>query len=158
MPVLIDGYNLLRAAQKILEQVDFTDSDLCAVLCEFLRRVGDTGTIVFDGIGPPNKEWMMGLQRLEVIFSGRNIEADSVIEQHIQENSAPKRLLVVSSDRRIRAAAKRRKCPDIPAGDFWLQMCNTVEKQLPVPEPKAKRIGISDKETDRWMKAFGLDK
>lgn len=158
MPVLIDGYNLLRAAQKILEQGDFADADLCVVLCEFLRRVHDNGTIVFDGIGPPNKQGLMGLDRLEVIFSGRNVEADSVIEQYIRENSAPKRLVVVSSDRRIRTAAKRRKCPDISAGDFWLQICNTVEKQLPTPEPKAKRIGIGEKETDRWMKAFGLDK
>lgn len=157
MPVLIDGYNLLRAAQKILEQSDFAGADLCVVLCEFLRRVGDIGTIVFDGIGPPNKEGLMGSQRLQVIFSGRNVEADTVIEQHIRENSAPKRLVVVSSDRRIRTAAKRRKCPDIPAGDFWFQLCHTVEKQVPTPEPRGKRQGIGEKDVDRWLKIFGLD-
>jgi predicted RNA-binding protein with PIN domain len=158
MPILIDGYNLLRAVQKIQEQPDLTDADLCVVLCEYLRRTDDIGTIVFDGIGPPNKEGLMGLQRLQVVFSGRNIEADTVIEQHIYDNSAPKRLIVVSSDRRIRIAAKRRKCPDVPAMEFWMLVCQTVEKQLPTPEPKGKRQGISEKETDRWLKTFGLDK
>jgi predicted RNA-binding protein with PIN domain len=156
MPILIDGYNLLRAVQKMQEQPDLVDADMCAVICEYLRRMGDIGTIVFDGIGPPNKERLMGLHHLQVIFSGRNIEADAIIEQHIHDNTAPKRLIVVSSDRRIRTAAKRRKCIDVPAGDFWMQVCHTVEKQLPVPEPRGKRQGISDSETQQWLKVFGL--
>jgi predicted RNA-binding protein with PIN domain len=157
MPILIDGYNLLRAVQKIQEYPDFSDVDLCVALCEYLRRTDDLGQMVFDGIGPPNKQGLVGLQRLEVIFSGKNVEADAVIERLIHEYSAPKRMIVVSSDRRIRTAAKRRKCPDVPAMEFWMVVCQTLERPLPIAEPKAKRLGIGEKETDRWMKTFGLE-
>lgn len=156
MPVLIDGYNLLRAVQKMQEQMEFPDTELCAVLCEYLRRTGETGVIVFDGIGPPNKAGLMGLGILQVVFSGQHTEADTIIEHYIQDNTAPKRLMVVSSDRRILSAAKRRKCPGVGAIPFWLQVCQVIEKPLPVSEPKEKRHGIGTRETQQWLDAFGL--
>lgn len=157
MPVLIDGYNLLRAVQKLAEEPDFIDMDLCAALCEYLHLTKDWGTIVFDGIGPPDRKAMMGLEILEVIFSGRAVEADAVIEEHIRDNSAPKRLVVVSSDRRILTAAARRKCQGVKSAEFWQQVCQALERPVPIQEPKEKRHGIGGLQTDQWLKKFGID-
>jgi hypothetical protein len=158
MPFLIDGYNLLRAVQKQLEQAEFAEAELCLLLREFLRRVRQRGTIVFDGIGPPHKERLQGAGSLQIIFSGRDVEADTVIERLIAENTAPKRLAVVSSDRRILSAAKRRKCPGVKVLDFWRQVCLTVEKETPIREPQEKQRGISSAETELWLQEFGLGK
>jgi hypothetical protein len=158
MPFLIDGYNLLRSVQKQLEQTLFAEAELCMVLREYLRRRRSYGTIIFDGIGPRNKERLQGVGSLQIGFSGHGVEADAVMERLIMENTAPKRLTVVSSDRRIRTAAKHRKCSDIKADDFWQQVCDCVEKPAAAREPQEKRQGISPAEADAWMTVFGLTK
>jgi predicted RNA-binding protein with PIN domain len=156
MPILIDGYNLLRAAQSWLEQTEWAEAELCMLLRDYLRRSRQQGTIIFDGIGPRKKERLQGEGSLQIVFSGQGIEADAVIEQLILENTAAKRLIVVSSDRRISSAAKRRKCQTIKAADFWALICEMTEKPLPVREPKEKQRGIGESETQRWLNVFGL--
>jgi hypothetical protein len=158
MPFLIDGYNLLRSVQKQLEHPRFAEAELCMVLREYLRRSRHRGTIIFDGIGPRSKERLQGTGGLQIVFSGHGVEADAVMERLIFENTAPKRLTVVSSDRRIRTAAKHRKCPDVKADDFWHQVCDFVEKPTPAREPQEKRQGIGLAEVDGWMEVFGLTK
>jgi predicted RNA-binding protein with PIN domain len=158
MPLVIDGYNLLRAIQDHFERSDIGDAELCMVLREYLRRTRQRAAIVFDGIGPRNKERLQGSGGLQIIFSGQGIEADDVIERMILENSAPKRLIVVSTDRRIATAAKHRKCQTARVLDFWQQLCGTMEKPQAVREPGEKRSGISPAETELWLREFGLGK
>ncbi len=158
MPFLIDGYNLLRAVQKIDIYADLTEVQLCRYLADFLRVVKDRGTIVFDGIGPPDKRELMSVVGLEIHFSGTRSDADTVIEWKIEENTAPRRLAVVSSDRRLRSAAARRKCKSIPTDVFWPAMCKALEAASQTPaEPPEKRAGITAGEADVWMKLFELD-
>jgi len=160
MPYLIDGYNLLRAVQKHEAFAALTDVQMCRIVADFLGCIRDRGHIVFDGIGPPDKRQLGGIRGVEVYFSGEHAEADDVIEQKIEDNSAPKSLVVVSSDNRIRAAAAKRKATPIRADDFWYYLCEQLEKQAnrPAPEPSEKREGITDRETDLWLDEFGFDK
>ena len=158
MPFLIDGYNLLRAVQKYDAYADLTDVQLCRYLADFLRAVRDRGTIIFDGIGPPDKRELMGIRGLEIRFSGEKSDADSCIERKIEENTAPKRLFVVSSDRRLRAAAARRKAKSVPVDVFWPTLCKALESGPKIaPEPREKQKGITDHETDAWMDYFDMD-
>jgi predicted RNA-binding protein with PIN domain len=107
---LIDGYNLLRSVQKYELYADLTDVQLCRYLAEFLRKVHERGTIVFDGMRSADKRELLGVSGdWKFVFSGDRSDADSCIERIIEENTAPKRLVVVSSDRRLRTAAVRRK-------------------------------------------------
>jgi uncharacterized protein len=158
MPILIDGYNLLRAVQDQLDRSDIAEAELCMLLREYLRRNRQHATIIFDGIGPRNKERLQGAGGLQIIFSGHGIEADAVIEELIMENTAPKRLTVVSTDRRISTAAKHRKCQTAKVMDFWQQLCDCMERPTPVREPKEKRNGIGTLETELWLREFGLGK
>lgn len=157
MPVLVDGYNLLRAVQKHEQFAGLDEAELCHVITEYLLRVRDRAQVVFDGVGPPDKTRLGGFRNMEVYFSGPNNDADTLIEEKIADNTAPKSLVVVSSDRRLRAAAKSRKSVSVGADDFWAIMCKTLEKDLPRPEPKEKRHGVTEAEADHWMDLFDLD-
>lgn len=146
MPYLIDGYNLLRAIQRFEEFALFDEVELCRTVAEFLRIVQSRGHMVFDGMGPPDKRPLGGIRGLEVYFSGENLEADDIIEDKIADNTAPKSLVVVSSDRRLRDAAKRRKAVSITSDEFWVFLMTQFEKaeKRPAPEPREKRGGITD--------------
>lgn len=158
MPFLIDGYNLLRSVQKQDVYADLTDVQLCRYLADFFKAVRDRGMIVFDGIGPPDKRELMGIRGLEIRFSGDKSDADSYIEWKIEENTAPRRLVVVSSDRRLRTAAARRKAKSVPVDVFWPALCKALDSgSRIVPEPHEKRKGITDRETELWMDYFDLD-
>lgn len=158
MPFLIDGYNLLRSVQRLDGYADLTDAQLCRFIAEFLRLVRERGTIVFDGIGPPDKRELMGVKGLEIRFSGERLDADSVIEQKIDDNTAPRRLAVVSSDRRLRTAAAKRKAKSIPVDVFWSGLCKALENGAKIiSEPREKQKGITALEAEAWMEYFKLN-
>ena len=156
--LIIDGYNLLRAVQNLTEQsFNITDVQLCRIIGEYLYRIKKKGRIVFDGIGPKDKTAFNNLKNLEVVFSGSSHEADDIIEKLVLENTAPKNLTVVSSDRRVKAAAKKRKATAVDCVDFWTEVIKIFEKkQKRQVEPPGKFIGISEAETEYWLREFGL--
>ena len=154
--ILIDGHNLLWALQKISEEA-VPDVQLCHILGRYLKLIDETGVLVFDGIGPPDKEPFENIACLEILFSGQRKEADDIIEDKIKANSAPKRLTVVSSDRKIRKAANIRKANSIKSGIFWENVEKRLNKKTPIKEPMEKRHGLSESETDHWMDMFGLE-
>jgi predicted RNA-binding protein with PIN domain len=158
--LIIDGYNLLHTAQNLLEEsTEITDVQLCKIIGEFLYRTKGKGSIIFDGTGPRDKSGFNNLFNLEVAFSGSNREADDVIEQLILKNTAPRNLSVISSDRRIKDAANKRKANAVDCVDFWMDMLKQLEKkQKQTPEPKEKFIGLTDAETEFWLKEFGFIK
>jgi len=162
MPVIIDGYNLLRSVQKDEQFEELTEAGLCRILSDYLQNVRDRGHVVFDGVGPPDKsdlEQLGGLENLEVYFSGEHYDADGVIMDKIEDSTAPKSLTVVSSDREIRAAAGKRKAVSVRSDVFWEVLIHRLEtRQKPVFEPKSKRGGITEAEADQWLKFFGIDK
>lgn len=156
--LMIDGYNLLKAVQNLLEQAsDFTDIQLCRMVDEYLYRTKKRGQIIFDGVGPRDKSGFNNLRELEVIFSGTIHEADDVIEKLIRENSAPRNLAVVSSDRRIKTAANKRKADAVDCVDFWTEVLKQLEKKKKKQvEPQAKFYGITEAETEYWLREFGF--
>jgi uncharacterized protein len=159
MPVIVDGYNLLRAIEK-LGLTDITDIKMCYVISRYLKSNEEWGVIVFDGIGPRDKS-AFHFSNIEIVFSGTNRDADSVIEKEIAESSAPKKLTVVSSDRRIRFAARKRSAPDMKSDDFWHQIIQYMAMQTRErgrTEPREKFEGISEAETEQWLKIFGFKK
>jgi predicted RNA-binding protein with PIN domain len=160
MPFLIDGYNLQRQIHKIDPEFEtLSDTYLCNILSRYLKAIRDQGQIIFDGIGPPDKTEFENLDNIEVIFTGRNIDADSVIEQKIKANTAPKRLVVVSSDRRLRAGAAKRKAIGIKSEDFWPMITSQLQRRVKRRvEPRSKHDGLTQSETDQWLDFFGMEK
>lgn len=157
MPVIIDGYNLLRSVQKIEEYQSLDEASLCRIISEYLVRVRAYGQIIFDGTGPRDKSELSGIDNIEVYFSGVDLEADDIIEEKIEEYSAPKNMVVVSTDRRIRAAATKRKSTSVTSDIFWMSMIEQLDRKKPTPMPKEKRHGITETEADAWMDEFDLE-
>jgi len=158
MAFIIDGYNLLWAVQKLSEQSELlNDVQLCRIVGLYLKIVGEKGQIVFDGIGPPDKSGFYNINNLEVIFAGRDVEADTVIEDKINASTAPKSLTIVSSDRELRDLAHKRKAVSLKSDEFWTDVHKQLTRKAKIREPQGKFRGISEGETDQWLKIFGLE-
>jgi hypothetical protein len=154
---IIDGNNLLHTVNKI--EGDFqsiNDVDLCKAVGVFLRLTGQTGEVIFDGAGPRDKTGFDNIENLEVFFSGLKTDTDTVIENKIKASTAPKRLVIVSSDRRLRKAAHIRKAASVKSGVFWINLQKVLSRKTQIREPQAKRKGLSEGETEQWMDFFGL--
>lgn len=159
MPLLIDGNNLLYALAEVGPQVE--RAGLVELLAE-LSAAGEQIAVVFDGPPPPVQQArQIDLHPVEVLFSG-HAAADKRIMERIAANTAPRRLTVVSSDREIRAAARRRRCTIARSEDFARQLMQRLrELRTPPaepPEPAEKRRGLEDAEQRRhWLRAFDLE-
>jgi predicted RNA-binding protein with PIN domain len=159
MPVVIDGHNLLRSIQKVCEGLEsISDVQLCHIISRYLKLTGQKGEIVFDGTGPPDKGRFDNITNLEVFFAGPGTDADRVIEDKIKVNTAPRRLTIVSSDRRLRNAARARKAAVVKSEAFWDNLRRRMDRRTTAKEPAAKRLGITDGETEQWLRFFGIQK
>jgi len=158
MPVIIDGHNLLHSIQKTNEDSGaITAGRLCQILGRYLKLMGEKGELVFDGTGPRDKSGFDNISNLEVFFAGIGMDADTVIEDKIKANTAPRRLTVVSSDRRLRDAARARKATSVKSDVFWNNLQKQLRRKKTFKEPTAKRRGLSESETKQWLEFFGLE-
>ena len=156
--IIIDGHNLLHAIPKVDEAFGaISDVQLCHIIGSYLKLTGQRGEIIFDGIGPPDKSGFDGISNLEVFFAGLGTDTDTVIEDKIIANSAPRRLRIVSSDRRLRKAARARKATSVKSEAFWNNIQKQLSRKKTVKEPSAKRQGLTDSETRQWLDIFGLE-
>jgi predicted RNA-binding protein with PIN domain len=158
MPVIIDGHNLLWAIQNPDEDASVTDTAMCQALDTYFSITRDKAEIIFDGIGPPDKTGFNNLNNLDVTFSGQNTDCDSIIEERILDSTAPTHLVIVSTDRQIRGAAAARKATSVLSDEFWAMVTKRLSKQKRGKEPSQKRTGLTESETNLWLKAFGLDR
>ena len=155
---IIDGYNLLKSIQKTASDFEqISEIELCRLIGSFLRIKKQDGVIIFDGTEPRENACFNTLSGLEVIFAGPGKDADTLIEQKIKCDSAPRRLLVVSDDRRIRKAARARKATSLKSERFWTDLQKALKKKKRIAEPPEKRHGLDEGQTKHWMEHFGLE-
>lgn len=158
MPFIIDGHNLLHAIQKSGELYEpVSDVGMCNLLARYFNKISENAQVIFDGTGPPDKSAFDNLRNLEVIFSGLRIDADTIIEDKIKTSTAPKRLIAISSDRRIAVAARKRKVKLLKSLVFWEQVQKQLNRKQRPKEPREKREGLTESETQQWLKFFDLE-
>jgi hypothetical protein len=156
---IIDGDNLLWALRETLDEREIvTELELCRALSRYFAATGEPGQVVFDGAGPADRSEFDKIANMEIVFAGFSHDADTVIEEKLRANTSPRRLTVVSSDRRLRKAAAARKATGVKSEDFWALVRKESERRKPRRnEPQEKREGLTEGETDKWLEAFGLD-
>jgi len=161
MPVLIDGYNLYNYVKNLYEQqqqVHLTLATFCELIESFAKRAHQKTTIIFDGNQPYEMKYEMPkLAYTKLIYTGHNKSADEFIEEQIATSSAPKLLTIVSSDREILSAAKKRKCTLLTSNDYWQIIAKELTRKKIAPLPREKHKGLSSSELNYWLKTFGLD-
>ena len=155
MRFLIDGYNLLFAIGKVGPR---SGKDAFPNARRWLfkrlrdRRIpGAEAVVVFDGAGG-----LEGGEGIRVLFSGKET-ADDVIEELIEGESVPHRVTVVSDDRRLRQAGKRRGCVVLGCLDFDALLTRAGGKPYPAPPhaPTARTEEASPEEVEYWLREFG---
>jgi hypothetical protein len=98
---------------------------------------------------------------MTVLFAKGDEDADSRLENLIAKHSAPKTLTVVSTDRRIRQAALRRKARSVTSDEFWSQLesrrtaRSVSPDRRPLPEAERERQqGPGPAQSAFWMEVF----
>lgn len=157
MPFIIDGHNLLHSIQKAEESWSISDIQLCRILGVYFKQMGEVGEVIFDGVGPKDKSNFDNITNLEVLFAGFGTDTDTIIEEKIGVSTAPRRLTIVSSDRRLRKAAHARKANVVKSEEFWRNVQKQLKRKKIFKEPAAKRQGLSESETKQWLEFFGLE-
>jgi predicted RNA-binding protein with PIN domain len=154
---IIDGHNLLHTIYKLEgDSGAISDVGLCRILGRYFNLTGEKGEMIFDGTGPADKSGFDNINKLEVFFAGLGTDADTVIEDKIIANTAPKRLTIVSSDRRLRTAAHKRKATSMKSDVFWNDIQKQLSRKRPEKEPTEKRQGLNEGETEQWLEFFGF--
>ena len=160
MAMIVDGYNVLHASRWLGSEWKGVDrAEFCRLLGSLARHSGERIIVVFDALPSQPDVGRAKATDLEVIYSGHGRTADEAIIKMINVSSGPRDLTVVSSDREIKAAARRRGCKVRAAGEFIKasarQLARARSKQN--SEPTQKQKGLTRTETDQWLSEFGID-
>jgi hypothetical protein len=91
---------------------------------------------------------------VEIYYSGTRT-ADEVLAELVDADSAPRQLMVVSSDRQVQKYARRRRCKVIDALDF-ARLLKAPAAPRRLSEPRDKMQGLRKGQVDKWLKEFGL--
>jgi hypothetical protein len=120
-------------------------------------------TIVFDANSPPTDfDLETTYNELRLIFALGDENADARIEQLIAAHSAPKSLTVVSTDRRVRRAATRRKAKAMTADEFLDELDRLRERKnrdtLPLEQTDRHALDrdapVPPQEAAFWLEKF----
>ena len=164
MSLLIDGYNLLHVAGIFGRGAGPGSLERSRLaLLNFLAESLDPAelpqtTVVFDSHDAP---W--GLPRLvvhrgiTVRFAAQYEEADDLIEELIRADSAPRRLVVVSSDHRLQRAARRRRAKAIDS-DVWyaeLVRARRERQENSADAPARPAVPLLEEDVNYWLRQFG---
>jgi len=164
MLLLIDGYNLLHATDIFGEGTGASSFQRSreALLAFLVASLNDSErvqtTIVFDAAeAPPGLPNHYTLEGLQVVYARDYPDADTLIEEMIEDHPAPRGVLVVSSDHRVQRAARRRGAKYTDSDRWYTKLWQRrIEqrrsKQKAIPE---KPVGqLSPKEIAYWIEQF----
>jgi uncharacterized protein len=161
MTLIIDGYNLLHASgvfgdargPKGFEQ---SRAALLDLLVDLLGDKASDTIVVFDAArAPDGVPARLSHGGIRVWFAREYPDADSLIEELVEDDTAPTHLVVVSSDRRLQAAARRRRARAISCEE-WLADARAARRSRGRPSADAKPPEPGPEGADYWKKYFGL--
>ena len=163
--LIVDGYNVLHTCGLLPRNIgggvlEKARARFLALLNRHLTQEQRLRTtIVFDSqfssLSAQSTEFDMLIE-----FAVDHPSADERIIQLIRQHSAPKQLVVVSSDHEIQRAAKVRRSTTIDS-DVWLDGLMTESDQANHPETKSDRTDRGDpslraKKVGYWLEAMEL--
>lgn len=166
MSFLLDGYNLLHRLGRLTPRCG--RAAVAAArrwLVQLLHQAHAPGSgvrVVFDGsVGADEARGLQARTHVEVSFSGRQ-SADDVIEDCLAATPRDRGLTLVSDDRRLRDAARRRGCLVLGCLDYaerYLLTPGRTPSAAPPPaeDDAGKPESAGEAETRRWLEAFRLE-
>jgi predicted RNA-binding protein with PIN domain len=167
MGILIDGYNLMHAAGLMPRRLGpgtlgRRRRTLINLLANRLspEHVAST-TVVFDARNAPSDAEPATVEKgITIRYAVEQAEADDLIEDLIRHDSAPRALVVVSGDRRIQRAARRRGARAMNGEEFRTLLealpCQPSESASPPVTSDKPQRELSTTEVADWLQEFGL--
>ena len=165
--ILIDGYNLMHAVSMARRTYGPGDLKRCrnAFLNYVTSRIGSQQrartTIVFDAFeAPADLPRRMSRRGVDIVFPHPGGDADTLIEELIAAHSAPRQLWVVSGDRRLQDAARRRRAHFIDSEQFAEKLQRHKLQDGPAEQRRqhAEHPKFSGKvapgEAEEWLDVF----
>lgn len=151
MGLVIDGYNLLHAPMP--PSLAGLEEDR---LCRLLARGPWRGRVVVVCDGQPKPFAPASpVPEVELLYSGGR-SADEVIEELIARDTAPRRLTVVSTDRQVQKAAKRRRCAAMTSEQFVTILTRLAATATPARPDRPVIDKLPRDEVQRWLDEFGI--
>jgi len=164
--LLVDTYNVLHHPLALRELPHDSGPAELAALIAASRHRRSRALLVCDGmprkLGPVahrDAELRFHVEGSELLYAGQGRDADSLIERLIEADSSPRRLTVVSSDRRIQRAGRRRKCRVMPSDDFLgvlLRDASSASQQWQRPTFTTE-VPLSPAAIRYWKDLFKID-
>lgn len=161
MRLLIDAYNVLHAEPPPGWR-PLHEASLVGALAR--SPWSGSATLVCDGMPKPHSPSVntAAMAGVELVFSGVAQSADDVIIGRIERDPRPRELVVVSTDREIRSAAKAGRAVNWTSDAFLTRLAAALRgKPTPAPtsaEPRAKPDHPMDEHQVRaWLREMGID-
>lgn len=164
--LIIDAYNLMHACG--LARSRYGPGDLERLRNRFLNWLSgrltpaerQRTTVVFDAHdAPTGLENAEKREEMTVLYAPPGGDADSLIEELVAAHSAPRQVRVVSSDRRLRRAARRRRGSSVSSEAFARQLEHRdggSDERTPDADQRAKMTGASgEDDVAHWLSEFG---
>jgi uncharacterized protein len=94
---------------------------------------------------------------MTVRFAPRQESADDLIAELIQAASAPRRLVVVSSDHVIQRAARRRRAKAVDSDTWYAELIRARRERvaLSADAPAQPAIPLLAEDVNYWLRQFG---
>lgn len=154
MLILIDGYNVIApvAPPNRVDRRGWLRAERQLLIDRLLvgldpRLVHETCVVFDSAVAPPGAESHLRIQGLEIRFAVDHDEADDLIEELLAAHPAAKRLSLITSDRRLQAAAKRVGAQAFDA-QVWLDSLLDGKVMLAIDWPPRSDATVRD--AARW--------
>ena len=155
--LIIDAFNVLHTTGVL--PPDLADPGVPGLvrLIASSRYASRDLTIVCDGGGAASRSGVR-MDRARILYSGIHREADDLIEDLIEVYYRGNPLEIVSSDARLRRAARRRRCASIPSDVFLSHLADDalVPRSQTSPDRLRAQVPLDAYSVDRWLEEFGL--
>jgi predicted RNA-binding protein with PIN domain len=162
MAIIVDGYNVLFAiadygGQSVSKAIDDARGRLLDQLARYRRRSGEDVTVVFDSRrskgGAEQRESAGGVR---VLYSHPPRIADDDIKRLAETTASGGDVRVITSDRELADACRRRGAAVTGAMTFWRQLSRTSNTDRgDQNETLQKHQAPSDDEMRELLDAFG---
>ena len=163
MQLIIDGYNLLNAVGILPRGIgpgslERSRAALLNFLAESLpHQERQNTTVVFDA----GKDAPRGLPReqdfrgITIHFASQYDEADTLIEELIRADTAPRSLTVVSSDHRLQRAARRRRARAVDSDRWYAEVLTRRRRErAPRTDSRKPQPPTSAEDIAYWLDKF----
>ncbi len=126
MPIVVDAYNVAHVTGVLPPELAEIDVPELVRVLPRTRFAREQVTLVCDGLPAGGAAPVRGTGSVRVRYAGGGKSADDLIAAMVQRTTAPRGLTVVSSDRAVQRAARKRRCPVLSSEEFLRRVADDL--------------------------------